>query len=124
MLKINDDLSIYLTRGDSISFSLIAEVDGVAYIFRPGDVVRFTVYGKKAAENVVLQKDFPVEAEQERVIVSLADEDTKIGEVISKPTDYWYEIELIADAGTQTIVGYDEDGPKVFKLYPEGEVMA
>ena len=43
-----------------------------------------------------------------------------IGEVINKPTNYWYEIELNPNTQPQTIIGYDEDGEKLFVLYPEG----
>ena len=148
MFTVNDDLSIYATRGDIVFFSITAEdtnktflpdndleadapntatpaaMDGSNtnnnYIFRAGDVVRIKVFGKKAAEEVVLQKDFPVTEDTEEVEIFLAEEDTKIGEVISKPKDYWYEIELNPYDNPQTIIGYDEDGPKVFKLFPEG----
>jgi hypothetical protein len=34
--------------------------------------------------------------------------------------DYWYEVELNPDEDCQTIVGYDEDGAKVLRLFPEG----
>ena len=116
-----DDNSIYVTRGDIAFFRVTAEVNKTQYLFQPGDVVRVKVYGKKDAENVVLQKDFGVTEETESVEVYLTEEDTKIGEVISKPTDYWYEVELNPFTDPQTIIGYDEDGPKVFKLFPEGD---
>ena len=121
MFTLNEDLSIYATRGDIVFFSVTAEDDGVAYQFQAGDVVRIKVYGKKAAENVVLQKDFPVTAATDSVQIFLTEDDTKIGEVISKPTDYWYEVELNPESNPQTIIGYDEDGAKVFKLFPEGD---
>lgn len=35
--------------------------------------------------------------------------------------DYWYEVELNPETEAQTIIGYDEDGPKIFRLYPEGD---
>jgi hypothetical protein len=38
--------------------------------------------------------------------------------MLNKPIEYWYEIQLNY---YQTIVGYDESGPKLFMLYPEGE---
>lgn len=120
MFTINEDNSIYATRGDIVFFSVTAEDDGVVYKFQPGDVLRIKVYGKKDAENVVLQKYFPVTEETEKVDIFLSEEDTKIGEVVSKPTDYWYEVELNPDSNPQTIIGYDEDGAKVFKLFPEG----
>lgn len=94
MFVLNDDLSIYVTRGDVIFFSVTAKDDnGEPYKFKAGDVVRIKVYGKKNAENVVLEKDFPVYADAEIVEIYLTKEDTKIGEVISKPIDYWYEVE-------------------------------
>ena len=120
MLVVNDDLSIYVTRGDAVAFSVTSEENGVLHVFQPGDVVRIKVYGKKDAESVVLQRDFPVFEASESVEIMLSEQDTKFGGVISKPTDYWYEIELNPFTNPQTIIGYDEDGPKIFKVYPEG----
>lgn len=120
MFVLNEDLSIYVTRGDVVFFTVTAEDEGTPYIFQPGDVVRMKVYGKKNAENVVLQKDFPVTDATENVYIYLEEKDTKIGDVISKPTDYWYEVELNPFTNPQTIIGYDDDGAKIFKLYPEG----
>lgn len=121
MFTVNDDLSIYATRGDIVFFSVSAEDDGKPYKFQAGDVVRIKVYGKKEAENVVLQKDFPVTEITENVTIFLTEEDTKIGDVISKHKDYWYEVELNPHNNPQTIIGYDEDGAKVFRLFPEGD---
>ena len=120
MFVLNDDLSIYATRGDIVFFSVSAQENGVNHKFQAGDVVRIKIYGKKKAEDVVLEKDFPVTEETESVEILLTKEDTKIGDVISKPKDYWYEIELNPLSNPQTIIGYDEDGAKVFKLFPEG----
>ena len=121
MFTLNDDLSIYATRGDIVFFSVSAEEDGKPYKFQAGDVLRIKVFGKKDTEAVVLQKDFPVLDVTENVEIFLTEEDTKIGEVISKPKDYWYEVELNPGDNPQTIIGYDEDGAKVFKLFPEGD---
>lgn len=121
MFTINDDNSIYLTRGDVVFFNVSAEDAGKNYKFQPGDVVRIKVFGKKDAENVVLQKDFPVMEVTENVEIFLSEEETKFGEVISKPVDYWYEVELNHYDNPQTIIGYDEDGAKVFRLFPEGD---
>ena len=121
MFVINDDLSIYITRGDIAFFQLTAIRDnGESYRFQAGDVVRFKVFEKKACENVAFQKDFGVEEETDVVEILLTENETKIGEVISKPTDYWYEVELNPNTYPQTIIGYDDDGTKLFKLFPEG----
>jgi hypothetical protein len=120
MFQVNEDLSIYVTRGDMVYLRITAENDGAAYTFEPGEVLRFKVFGKKDAESVVLQKDFPVTESTSFVDIILDGEDTKIGEVISKPRDYWYEVELNPFDEPMTIIGYDEDGAKVLKLFPEG----
>lgn len=120
MLKINDDKSIYLTRGDSLAFTVTATEDGSVYKFKAGETVRFKVFEKKGCDCVVLQKDFLVEAETESVQIYATGAETKFGDIISKPKDYWYEVELNPETVPQTIIGYDEDGPKVLKLFPEG----
>jgi hypothetical protein len=121
MFKVNEDKSIYITRGDIANIVVSATLkDGERFMFGAGDVVRFKVFGKKSCDRVYIQKDVEVEAETETVTISLTKEDTKIGDIIVKPFDYWYEVELNPDTEPQTIIGYDEDGEKVFRLYPEG----
>lgn len=124
MYVVNEDNSIYVTRGDIVAISLTADDNGENYKFKAGDVVRIKVFGKKDCENVVLQKDFPIAAETETVEIYLDENDTKIGGVISKPVDYWYEVELNPESDPQTIIGYDEDGARVFKLFPEGRDLS
>lgn len=123
MFQINDDMSIHVTRGDSVSFSVTAEVNGHEYTFKAGDVVRINVFEKKNCENVVLSKDFGIEQDTTSVDIFLTQEETRIGDVISKPKDYWYEVELNPYDNPQTIIGYDDDGAKVFKLFPEGDTI-
>ena len=121
MFTINDDLSIYATRGDTVFFTVMAEENGASYCFEAGDVLRIKIFEKKNANKVVLEKSFPVTARTDRFTILLTEEDTKIGDVISKATDYWYEIELNPFTNPQTIIGYDEDGAKIFRLFPEGK---
>jgi hypothetical protein len=120
MYKIYDDKSIHLTRGDAMAFDFMVSTGGANCIFRPGEVVRFKVFEKKSCHCVALQKDFPVTEAAEAVEIALTGKDTKIGDIISKPKDYWYEIELNPETDPCTVVGHDEDGAKVFRLYPEG----
>jgi hypothetical protein len=115
MFTIDTDKTISITRGDSGSF-----VAPINYAFQGGEVLRLKVFRKKACEDVVLQKDFVIAEATETVTLELTEKDTRIGGIISKPVDYWYEIELNPDNNPQTIVGYDEDGAKIFRLYPEG----
>ena len=115
MFTVGTDKSISVTRGDSCSF--VAPID---YALKNGDVLRLKVFRKKACEDVVLQKDFAITTTTNTVTIELTEKDTRIGKVISKPVDYWYEIELNPDNNPTTLLGYDEDGAKIFRLYPEG----
>lgn len=122
MFVINDDLTINITRGDAATISVTANIGEVGYDFKPDDVVRLKVFAKKNCADIVLKKDVEVTEATSAVEIPLDSEDTTIGEVISKPVDYWYEIELNPETKPQTIVGYDSDGAKVFRLFPEGGV--
>lgn len=122
MFQINDDLSIYATRGDTVAFSVSAsDENGTPYTFTETDIIEIKVYGKKNCDNVVLQKRFSASEGATRIDVLLTSAETKIGEIINKPTDYWYSVTLNPDTNPQTIIGYDdESGTKIFRLYPEG----
>ena len=111
----NEDLSIYLTRGDSASIPL-----PITYDFQTGDVVRFQVFKKKDCAEVVLRKDFVIEEATQNITIVLDGSETKLVDIINKPTDFWYEVEVNPGENSKTIIGYDEDGAKILKLYPEG----
>ncbi len=120
MFKI-EDTTIHITRGDTGVISLIAEdIEGHDHMFNNGDIIRMKVFEKKNCDNVVLQKIVTIEEPCTSVDIILTSDDTKIGEIINKPIDYWYEIELNPETNPQTILAYDEDGAKIFTLYPEG----
>ncbi len=122
MFYISDDLTINITRGDSALLSVSATISDTSYEFKPDDVIRLKVFARKDCSDVVLQKDITVTEATSVVEIALTSEDTTIGDVISKPTDYWYEVELNPETKPQTIIGYDDNGAKVFKLFPEGGV--
>ena len=113
MFKINGD-TIHITRGDKGVIELA--IDG--YTFSIGDTVELRVYDKKALDKLpVLKKEITVTETSLTIDIELTAEDTKIGEMINKAKEYWYEIEL---NDNQTVVGYDEEGAKKLMLYPEG----
>ena len=122
MFTIELDKTINVTRGDILFFTVSAQDkdSGEKYTFQAGDIVRIAAYGKKDTENVVLQKDFLVETPTEEVEIFLGEEDTKFEDPINKAKVYWYEVVLNPDVKPQTLIGFDEDGAKIFRLYPEG----
>jgi hypothetical protein len=121
MFEVKDDLTIYATRGDVVLLTISADDNGNNYTFRQGDVLRMKIFEKKDCSAVVMQKDFDILEDTEYVDIALEGKDTRLGEVISKPKTYWYEIELNPDTMPHTIIGYGEEGAKLFILLPEGK---
>ena len=121
MFRIDDDMTIHITRGDIGVIEVSANKnENELYTFAPGDIVCFRVFPKKRHEDVVLEKEVCIETETQAVSIILERSDTKLGEIINKPDVYWYEVELNPDTSPQTFIGYDANGPKLFILYPEG----
>lgn len=129
MFKIIDK-EIHATRGDVGCINVTAKSkiineygieERIPYKFKAGDIIRLTIVKKSDYSQIMLRKDVDVPEETEKVTILLDSNDTTIGEVISKPTTYWYEVELNPDTKPQTIIGHDkETGAKLFVLYPEG----
>lgn len=123
MFTIDEENTISITRGDiGIIEVRVEDSNGGKYIFQPGDIVRLNVFTKKQHDDIVLTKEVNVYAESDVVDIILEPTDTRIGDIINKPVEYWYEIELNPYTTPQTVVGYDADGAKIFRLYPEGGV--
>ena len=120
MFKIDQKTKqIRLTRGDIASFIIKTKNDdGTLYTYTPGDTITLSIYEKKNLENLKLQKSVEIQEPTQEAELNLTSEETKLDELINKPKDYWYEVSLNDE---QTIIGYDEEGPKLFTLYPEGE---
>lgn len=122
MIKIDEEKTIHLTRGDTATIVITAQNDdGSNYEFQKGDTLRLKVMSKKKVEEIVLTKDIIIDSNKESVEIELTSDETRIGDYINKPITYWYEVELNPDNNSTTIIGYDENGPKQFKLYPEGK---
>ena len=121
MFKVKEDLSIHITRGDIGLLEITAKnEDGSDYTFKVDDVIRLGIFEKKKFNSIKKQKDITVQEETTTVQISLNKEDTSIGDIINTPVDYWYEVQLNPETNPQTIIGYDENGAKIFRLYPEG----
>ena len=121
MFTIDENYTISITRGDTAIIEVrVDNASGGKYIFQPGDIVRLKVFNKKRHDSIVICKEVSVTEVAETVDLLLTTDDTKIGGIINKPVDYWYEVELNPYTIPQTILGYDDDGAKIFRLYPEG----
>lgn len=120
MFKILKDKTICLTQGDVANIEISASLqDGKVYSFQPGEIVRFIICKKQNCGTIYLKKEIEVTKEEKVVSIQLIPEDTRF-EKINIPTEYWYEVELNPYTNPQTIIGYDEAGEKIFRIYPEG----
>lgn len=96
--------------------------DGTTYTFQDGDTIVFSVYNKgKMTEDAVLLKEITVSGSQSSIEINCTSEETKLGDLINKPVEYWYEIELNDE---HTVIGYDDDGAKILMLFPEGSKVS
>lgn len=121
MQKI-DGTTIKVNRGDVLNLILTLEnEDGTQYTFHNGDTIVFSIYEKNCIDKKsVFLKEINITEDLQSVDISLTNQDTKIGNLINRPIEYWYEIEL---NNQFTVIGYDDDGAKIFKLYPEGSKL-
>lgn len=121
MFKIENN-EIQITRGDKGNIPVkipLNEEKTEFYQFKTGDKIKFGVYKKgKLAENAVILKEIKITEPTETALIPLESEETKIGELINKELEFWYEI-ILNDY--ETILGYEKDKkPKIFWLLPEG----
>lgn len=117
MIKFDEDgTTLLVTRGDRGSITIKTK-EGCT--FKVGQKTSLVVVKKRGyTEAPVLEKSVIVQEESNTVQIPLNAEDTKIGELINKPVEYWYNIVVDKD---QTIFGSDEDGEKIFRLFPEAK---
>mgnify|MGYP003319893431 CR=1 FL=1 len=123
MLRIKNK-NIYINRGDSANIQLACNNAN----FEPGNYIKFYIMKENDCEDVLLTKQFNITELTNTVDIQLTSEDTRsLGESFKNGYQtYWYEVELNRDAlepGDEdmrnTLIGYDDNGPKLFILYPE-----
>lgn len=118
-MKIIDN-EIQFNRGDEdqLPFKIpINKEKTEFYQFKPGDLVTFGIYEKKGYDKPALVlKKIVIEKTTEVCYIPLLSEDTRFGELINKPVEYWYEVSL----NKQTVLGHTKKDARKFWLLPEG----
>ncbi len=120
MFKIDKDgTTLLVTRGDKGSVKVKKKIsEGVFEPFYKDDVVSFSLKSNFGDSEPVLRKKVTVSENTDVVTFEFSKDDTTIGELISSPVKYQYDIAINDDL---TILGYDDlTGPKYLKLFPEG----
>ena len=116
-----DNTTIKMTRGQSgfITFSTLTP-EGELYTFKRNDIIRLNITKEGRENMIVMSIDTRIEEDTNEASIFIASSDSTIGPVINKPVNYWYDIELNPDSSlAQMLLGYDDNGPKIFRLYPE-----
>lgn len=115
MIRI-DGKTIKISRGDSGFIKLTISLSATQkYEFQIGDKVQLRILEKKNYDNVVIKKEVIIQNICTEVEINLEEQDTTIGDIVNKPQTFWYEVSLNE---IQTVVGYDDDGPAEFIVYP------
>ena len=116
--------NITTLRGDWLPLTFSPkDKDGNPYKFQKDDVIRFKIFKKNKCDCIELQKDFETVEGSTSIDLDLLASEMKIGDIISKPVEYWYEIILNPETDYEiTLVGYKNEnvGPKTLTLMPEG----
>lgn len=122
MLEIIDERNIEITRGNVLALTITADNEGTEYQFSKDDIICFKIMEAKNVTNVILQKNFKVLNDTTEQDIEISADEMKIGNLSSKPVDYWYEIELNPETPyTRTIIGYSkEEGAALLTILPEG----
>ena len=121
MAIMNSNYNIECNRGSmlSVTYKFRRKTDGMFITFENGDIIRFKIMEKGHNENVILQKDFEIAEHTDSVNIMIPSDEMKIGEIINKPVDYWYEIELNPDKpSTITLLGFTKaTGGRIFPQF-------
>lgn len=64
----------------------------------------------------MLTKSVNVTEDSNSVLIPIEERDTKFEEIQNKYQDYWYNI--VVD-NNKTLLGSDEQGEKIFRIFPE-----
>lgn len=119
MLKIKNK-TIHLNRGDSASIQIACNNSS----FDIGQKLCMYVMEAGNCENILAQVETDILEESNTATLSITSEATKsLSEPFSHGAkEFWYELELQNGIERTTLIGFDENGPKLFILYPEAIV--
>lgn len=116
MFKIVNN-TFHVTKGDAGTIT-IKWKDGS--ILPEGSSVIFSVYRKNELDSQPVlweKKDIPSGVTSIDLYISSYDTDD-LENPENGREEYWYELKVGPD---YTAIGYDENGPKIFYLYPTGQ---
>ena len=113
-----EDYHLKINRGNTLRFDYSILGGDTPYVFKEDDELVFSVYNAFGLEQEpVLTVPFkPTEGSTE-ITIEVPKDKMKFAPMTNMEQDYWYEITL----NEETMLGFDEAGPKIITIYPEGK---
>lgn len=106
--------TFHVSRGNSGIVNLTLKSGN----FNTDDIVTLRIYEVQGLDAEPIKTiSSVVEFDGQTATLIMDSEDTDFGDLGNEVTDYWYEIKVNED---KTILGFDDSGAKIFKLYPTG----
>lgn len=122
MIKV-EGTTIKAYRGSS-GYIRVSKTDDEGNIeqFAANDVVTLSVKNNFGESDPILRKQVTVQSACDYVDITISSSETKsMSELISEPVEFEYDINVNGEENT-TIIGHDDSGAKIWKLYPSGSV--
>ncbi len=115
MTEIDKDTKqVYHQRGDKLVYP-------IEYDFKKYDVISFAIYSaRKLNEKPIVFEKFTIDKDCDSYTIEIDFETMKIGNMLNRKKDYWYEISLNDE---KTLVGFTDETPAYFTLLPEGTTL-
>lgn len=105
---------VYHQRGDKLTYP-------VEYDFKKYDTLTFAIYNtRKLDEKPIVFEKFTIDKDCDSYTIEIDSETMKIGDMLNRKKDYWYEISLNDE---KTLVGFTDEKPAIFTLLPEGTTL-
>lgn len=120
MIKMDEEKTIHLTRGDATGELNVLPISIDNYTFNANDKLTLIVMDKKGyRQEPYIKKDYIVAQAGATFNLTLTHNDTKVFPLTNKKKTYWYD--LVLNDNT-TIYGFDENNAKKFIVYPGGVI--
>lgn len=113
-----DNTEVSLNRGDQGKILVELEQNGEPITLLESDVVNMAIYSEENLDKDPLQKlNASINTEENVAEIIIEKNSTAFVPEDNMPFNYWYEVEW----NGIVIIGYDKEGPKIFRVYPNGK---
>ena len=117
MLSI-DNKEISLSKGDRGVIQFDITQDGEPVILELSDKITMSIYSEENLDKEPLQVlNAEINVDDNIAEIPIIETSTDFVPEDNMPFNYWYQIEW----NDNVMIGYDKEGPKIFRVYPQGK---